>query len=57
VSALTAEPVRVGQFNNMIFNFVRIDHSKTRADKLFALIATKLSKCDYFNHLYVLFLS
>jgi hypothetical protein len=56
VSALAAEPVRVGRFNNVIFNFVRTGHSKTRADKLFALIITKLSKCDYFNHLYVLFL-
>jgi hypothetical protein len=56
MSALAAESVQVGRFNNVIFNFVRTDHSKTRADKLFASIATKLSKCDYFNHLYVLFL-
>jgi hypothetical protein len=57
MSALAAKSVQVRQFNNMIFNFMYTDYSKIRTDKLFALIATKLSKCDYFNHLYVLFLS
>ena len=50
INALCGESVHIEWFFEMQLNYLFAGHSKTIADRVFANIATALSKCDYYNH-------
>lgn len=51
IDAFCGETVRVGRLDKCDSAYLRTGHSKTKADRLFANIATALTPVDYFNHL------
>jgi hypothetical protein len=46
--------VHVGWFNSFTVDYLRVSHTKTRANLLFTNIATALARKDYVNHLYII---
>jgi hypothetical protein len=53
IHAVCGEVVRVGRLKSSAIAFLRVGHSKTKIDRVFANITTTASPKDYFNHLYV----
>jgi hypothetical protein len=57
VNALTAEMVRVRRLLSSDLVYLRVGHSKTSMDQTFANISTSIDGKDFFNHLYVTYIS
>lgn len=49
-NALCGETVRSGRLLSLESDYLRVGHSKTGADRMFATNATVLISKDYFNH-------
>jgi hypothetical protein len=54
INFLYTKTTHVDWFNSFIIDYLRVDHTKTRVDLLFANIAIILARKDYFNYLYVI---
>lgn len=51
INPVGAEPVRLKRMLEVLLIFLKVGHTKTKADKLFANNALSLLGRDYFNHL------
>lgn len=54
IQSIVSEPVRLGRFQKVELIFLKIGHTKTEADEMFAEFSRTMKSVDFFNHLYAL---